>query len=100
MIFTNLPACQRCGTHRLRTRERRMREQKRLGRDLYRLLHRVLGGVRDITDEAKSVTSADHLCPEGCQPLVRNGARLEITDIVGCVMHELDVPHAAFMCLL
>jgi hypothetical protein len=34
--------------------------------------------MRDITNEANLVAGADHLSPERCQPLVRNGSRLEI----------------------
>ena len=74
-----------------------MRQQQRLGRDLDRLLHHVLGRVRDVADKAEPVTGADHLGAEFGEALMRDRAGLEIADVVRRVMHELQMPHAALM---
>ena len=74
-----------------------MGQQQRLCRDFDRLLHRVLGRVRDVADEAQPVAGTDHLGAEGGEPLVRDRAGLEIADVVWRVVHELQVPDAALM---
>jgi hypothetical protein len=71
-----------------------VRQQQRLGRDLDRLLCHVLGRVRDVADEAEAVTGADHLGAKFGEALMGNGTRLEITDVVWRVMHELHMPDA------
>src|SRR5580700_11492636 len=71
VIRADLPAAQRSRPHGRRSRERRMRQQQRLGRDLDRLLRHLFGRMRDIADEAKPVTGADHLGAELSQPLMR-----------------------------
>ena len=50
-----------------------------------------------IAYEAQTVTRADHFGPERGEPLVHDGAGLEVADVVGRVVHELDVPDAALM---
>src|SRR6202043_4034485 len=56
-----------------------------------------LGRVPDMADEPEPVTGADHLGAERGQPLMSDSAYLEVTDVIGCVVHELDVPDAALM---
>jgi len=53
-----------------------------------------------IADEAQPITGADHFGAEFSQPIMGDGARLEIADVVGRVMHELHVPDAPPMRLL
>jgi hypothetical protein len=64
MVGADLPPAQRGWAHRSRPAKSRMRQQQGLGRDFDRLLHHVLGRVRDVADEAQSVTRADHLGTE------------------------------------
>jgi hypothetical protein len=52
------------GTHCLRPGESGVRQQQGFACDLNRLLHRVLGRVRDVADETQSLTGADHLGAE------------------------------------
>jgi hypothetical protein len=53
--------------------------------------------VRNVADEPEPVTGADHLGAECGEPLMRDGAPLEIADVVGRIVHELHVPDAALM---
>jgi hypothetical protein len=62
-----------------------------------RLRHRVLGRVRDVADETEAVTGVDYLGAEWGEPVVRDHAGLEIADVVGRVVHELQVPDATLM---
>ena len=63
-----------------------MRQQQGFGRDPDRLFDHVLGRVRDVADETKPVTGADHLGAERGEPLVRYGAGLEIANVTGRVV--------------
>src|SRR6516165_5094863 len=84
----DLPAAERRRPHRPRSQHGGVRQQQRLRRDLDRLLRHVLGRVGDIADEAEPIAGADHFGPEFSQPIMGDGARLEIADVVGRVMHE------------
>ena len=66
-----------------------MRQQQGFARDLDRLLHHVLGRMRDVADETEPVTGADHFGAECGEPLMRDGAGLEVANVVGGVVHEL-----------
>ena len=74
-----------------------MRQQQRFRRDFDRLVHHALGRVRDVADKTQSMTCADHLGTERGEPLVHDGAGLEIANVVGRVVHELYMPDAALM---
>jgi hypothetical protein len=54
-----------------------MRRQQGFGRDFDRLLHHVLGRVRDVADETQRVTRTDHFGAERGKPLMRNGPVLK-----------------------
>jgi hypothetical protein len=50
--------------------------------------------VRDVADEAELMTSADHLGTKFGEPAMRDGASLEVADVVGRVVHALHVSDA------
>src|SRR6267154_4754201 len=64
MVEADLPAGQRGWAHRLRPEESCVRQQQGFRRDFDRLVHHVLGCVRDVADETQSVTRADHRSEE------------------------------------
>src|SRR5258708_12470137 len=74
-----------------------MRQQQRFRRDFDRLLHHVLGRMRDIADEAEPVAGTDHFGAERGETPMGYGAGLEVADVVGRVVHELQMPNAALM---
>jgi hypothetical protein len=74
-----------------------MGQQQRLRRDLDRLLRHLFCGVRDIAYKAEPMAGPDHLGAEFCKPVMRDGAGLEITDVVRGVMDELQVPQTALV---
>ena len=53
--------------------------------------------MRNVADEAQTMAGADHLGAKRGEPLVHDGAGLEIADVVGRVVHELNVPDAALV---
>ena len=97
MIGADLPARSGVGPIARDPSSGRVRQQQRLCRDLDRLLHHVLGRVRDIADKAEPVTGADHLGAEFGETVMGDGAGLEIADVVRRVVDELHVPDAALM---
>ena len=56
--------------------------------------------MRYVADEPDPMTGLDHLGTEWGEPLVRNAPRLKVSNVVGRVVHELDMPDAALMSLL
>jgi hypothetical protein len=74
-----------------------VRQEQRLRRDLDRLLHHGLGRVRDVADEAEPMTNLDHFRAERGQAPMGDGAGLEVADVVGRVVHELQMSDAALM---
>ena len=74
-----------------------MQQQQGFARDFDGLHHHVLGCVRDIADETEPVTGGNHLGAECGEPPMGDGASLEIADVVGRVMHKLQMPDAALM---
>ena len=46
------------------------------------------------------MTGLDHLRAKRGQPVMRDDAGLEIADVVGGVMHQLEMPDAALVCFL
>ena len=94
MIGADLPTPERRRPHSLRSRHGRVRQQQRLCRDLDRLLRHVFGRVRDVADEAKPITGADHFGAEFSQTLMHDYTGLKIADVVRRVMHELHKPDA------
>src|SRR5271169_2038114 len=97
MVGADLPLAQRGWAHRPRPGESRMRQQQGFGRDFDRLLHHVLGRVRDVADKTELVTRTDHFSAARGEPLMHNGPGLEIADLVRRVVYELYVPDAALM---
>ena len=93
----DLAAGQRRRPHRPRSQNGRVRQQQRLCRDLDRLHRHFLGRVRDVADQPETVAGADRLGAEFGQPVMRDGAGLEIADIVRRVMDELHMPDAALV---
>ena len=71
-----------------------MRQQQGLRCDLDGLPHHLLGRMCDVANKAEPVARADHLGAEFSQPMMGDGAGLEISDGVGRVVHELHVPDA------
>src|SRR4029077_12982157 len=53
-----------------------------------------------IADKSEAMTRLDHFGAEWGKSLVRNGSRLKVANVVGGVVHELDMPDAALMSLL
>ena len=64
LVGADLPPAQRGWPHRPRPKESRMRQQQGFGSDFDGLLHHVLGCVRNVADEAQTVTRADYLGAE------------------------------------
>src|SRR5260370_169722 len=56
--------------------------------------------MRDVADKSEPVAGADHLGPVRGEPLMRDDAGLEVADVVGRVVNELNVPDATLMRLL
>ncbi len=54
----------------------------------------------DIDDKSQSLASADYFRTIRSEPVMCNDASLEIADIVGRLVHQLNVPDAALMRLL
>ncbi len=48
--------------------------------------------MRDIAYKAEPMAGPDHLGTEFGEPIMCNGARLEIADVVRGIMDELQVP--------
>src|SRR5271170_5390426 len=97
MVRAGLPPAQRGWAHRLRPEQSGMRQQQGFRCNFDRLLHHVLGRVRDVADETQSMTRADHLGAERGKPVMHNGPGLEIADVVGRVVYELYAPYTALM---
>jgi hypothetical protein len=51
-------------------------------------LRHVFGRVRDIADEAKPITGADHFGAKFSETLMRDRAGLEITDVSAHRLHD------------
>jgi hypothetical protein len=100
VIAADLPAHEWRRTHPLRASERGVRQQQGFGCDFDRLLHCVFGRMRYVADEPDPMTGLDHLGTEWGEPLVRNAPRLKVSNVVGRVVHELDMPDAALMSFL
>ena len=48
--------------------------------------------MRHVADESESMACANYLRPKWGKPVMSNGAGLEIADVVGRVVHKLDMP--------
>src|SRR6266850_2282906 len=64
MVGADLPPAQWGWAHRPRPEESSMRQQQGFRRDFDRLVHHVLGRVRNVADKPQSMTFADHLGAE------------------------------------
>jgi len=64
MVGADLPPDQGSWANRPRPGESGMRQYDGFRRDFDRLVHHVLGCVRDVADEAQTVARADHLGTE------------------------------------
>src|SRR5258705_13039587 len=51
----------------------------------------------DVADKAEPMTGTDHLGAERGETPMGYGAGLEVADVVGRVVHELQMPDAALM---
>jgi hypothetical protein len=58
------------------------------------------GRMGHVANEPESMTRLEHLGPEWGESPVRNGSRLKVANVVGGVVHELDMTDAALMGLL
>ena len=56
--------------------------------------------MRDVADKSEPVAGADHFGPVRGEPLMRDDTSLEVADVVGRVVHELNVSDATLMRLL
>ena len=74
-----------------------MRQEQRFGRHLNGSLHSVLGGMCYVADKSEPMAGADHLRAKRSEPVMGNGAGLEIPNVVGSVVHKLDVPDATLV---
>src|SRR5207248_10289498 len=81
----------------MRHSHRGMGEQQWLRRDFDRLLRHLLCGVRDIADKAEPMAGPDHLGAEFGEAVMRDGAGLEIANVVRGIMDELQVPQTALV---
>ncbi len=87
VVAADLPCRERCRTHRRGPSNRSMGQEQGLGRDFDRLLHRVFGRMRNVADKSEPVARADYLGPVRGEPLMSDDASLEVTDVVGGVVH-------------
>jgi hypothetical protein len=53
--------------------------------------------MRDIAYESEPMTGADDVGAEWREPIVGHSARLEVADVIGRVVHQLEVPNTALM---
>src|SRR5439155_23128700 len=56
--------------------------------------------MREIADKANPVTGADHLGTELGEPFMRDRAGLEVANVVGRIVYELNMADAALVRLL
>jgi hypothetical protein len=68
--------------------------------DLDRLLDHGFGGVGDVTDKSEPMAGANDFGSIGGQAMMGDDTSLEVADVVGGVVHQLDVSDAALMGLL
>ena len=97
VVSANLPPLKRRWAHRSRFEKSGVREQQGFRGHLGRPLDRVLGCVRDVAYESEPVAGLDHLGAESGEPMVHDGSGLEVADVIGRVVHKLQVPDAALM---
>src|SRR5262249_30440379 len=97
MFSAYLPAGERRWAHGPRSSKRGMREQQRLGRDLDRSLHGVLGGMCYVADESEPMARTHHLRAKRSKPMMGNRAGLVISDVVGGVVYKLDMPDTSLV---
>jgi len=74
-----------------------MQQQQGFARDFDGLHHHVLGFVCDVAHATEPVTGGNHLGAECGEPPMADGACLIVADVVGRVMHKLQMPDAALM---